>query len=130
MHLYEYENLYNSLSYNLPLDDLTSDEKQELVDLVVSLDNETKEIMYLLTLYDFTKTNPSTKVIFPYKIKQTASSRLEIKVDCLPIQLKRILLKFAKIAGDSIEPEPTSDLTATTQSKTEKLINSNQGPLK
>ena len=51
----------------------------------------------MLILYHHDKTNPNTKVIFPYKIKQI-NERLEIKVDALPPQLGQIIYKFTKLA--------------------------------
>ena len=94
----EYENLYNSLSYNLPDADLSNTEKQDLLDIIQRLTSEKKETVYLLILHDYTKYNPNTKVIFPYKSKQISANQLEIKVDALPTRLKRILLKFCKLA--------------------------------
>lgn len=93
-----HENLYDSLGYNISQEDLTSVEKQELVDILGSLDQERKEMAYMMTLYDYVKHNPSTKVIYPYKSKQVTTDRLELKVDAMPIRLKRILYKFAKLA--------------------------------
>ena len=103
-----HENLYDSLGYNIPDDDLTSDEKQYLTEIIPTLDKERKEIIYLLTLHDYIKTNPNSKVIFPYKSKQVTNDRLEIKVDALPTRLKRIILKFCKLAEVS-----TTDQTPT-----------------
>lgn len=94
----EYENLYNSLSYNLPDTDLNNTEKQDLLDIIQRLTSEKKETVYLLILHDYTKHNPNTKVIFPYKSKQISATQLEIKVDALPARLKRILYKFCKLA--------------------------------
>ena len=91
-------NLYNSLGYNIPTTDLSSEEKQILTDSIVNLDAERRELIYLLMLHDYTKANPSTKVIFPYKSKQIANDKLEIKVDALPIRLKRILFRFVRLA--------------------------------
>ena len=106
-----HENLYDSLGYNIPSDDLTAEEKQSLIDTITTLDSNKKELIYLLVLHDYVKANPNTKVIFPYKCKQVTNDRLEIKVDALPIRLKRILYKFSKLAevsaGDDPIPTPT-----------------------
>ena len=109
-----YENLYNSLSYNIPTDDLNLEEKECLADTISKWDDkDKKEMVYLLILHDYIKANPSTKVIFPYKCKQINNTCLEIKVDALPIRLKRILYKFCKLAEVSdaqlIDP-PTTPL--------------------
>lgn len=104
-----HENLYNSLGYNIPSDDLSPEEKQSLTETIATLDSKNKELIYLLILYDYIKANPNTKVIFPYKCKQIGT-RLEIKVDALPIRLKRILYKFSKLAEVSTNettPTPT-----------------------
>ena len=92
----EYENLYDSLKYNIPDEDLSFDEKQKLVDVIGSFDQEKKELIYTLILHDYIRTNPSTKVIFPYKCKQVENA-IEIKVDALPIRLKRVLHRFCTI---------------------------------
>jgi hypothetical protein len=113
-----HENLYDSLGYNISNDDLTPEEKQFLADTIPILDDEKKELIYLLMLHDYVKTNPNTKVIFPYKCKQV-SNRLEIKVDALPLRLKRILYKFVKLAEVSSTEmgtptpsvEPTTSIT-------------------
>ena len=99
-----HENLYDSLGYNISTDDLSTQEKEELMELIPKLDQETKEMIYLLTLYDYTKSNPGTKVIFPYKMKQVSTNRLEIKLDTLPVRLKRILYRFCTLAKDKDSP--------------------------
>ena len=96
-----YDNLYNSLSYNLPSDDITENEKKEMTEKLELLDTESKEIIYILMLHDWNRFNPNTKVVFPYKTKQT-ENYMEIKIDCLPIRLKRILLKFINIAHSKL----------------------------
>lgn len=102
-----HENLYDSLGYNIPNDDLSAEEKQSLIDTISTLDAEKKELIYLLILHDYVKGNPNTKVIFPYKCKQVTNDRLEIKVDALPIRLKRILYKFSKLAEVSNDAAET-----------------------
>ena len=42
-------------------------------------------MIYLLILHDYTITNPNTKVIFPYKIKQTEND-IEIKFQGIKIK--------------------------------------------
>ena len=106
-----YENLYDSLGYNISNEDLTQKEKQNLIDTILTLDQEKKELIYLLILHDYMKNNPNSKVIFPYKSKQVANDKLEIKVDALPIRIKRILYKFCKLvevsANETVEMTPT-----------------------
>ena len=97
-----YDNLYNSLAYNLPSEDITEDEKNMISEIIQKLDSESIEIIYILILHDWNKFNPNTKVIFPYKTKQV-NDNLEIKLDCLPIRLKRILLKFVTVANSKLE---------------------------
>lgn len=105
------ENLYDSLSYNIPIEDLSIAEKQDLTESVKNFNAEQKELVYRLILHDYVKTRPSTKVIFPYKTKQITPNSLEIKVDALPIRLKRILYKFSKIVELSEnETTPTPHL--------------------
>ena len=93
-----YENLYDSLGYNISNNDLTDTEKKHLCQSIPNMDKDKKETIYMLILHDYTKANPNTKVIFPYKSKQIVNDRIEIKVDALPIRLKRILYKFIKLA--------------------------------
>ncbi len=106
-----HENLYDSLGYNISSEDLTLEEKQSLIDTITTLDAEKKELIYLLILHDYIKANPNSKVIFPYKCKQVTNDRLEIKVDALPVRLKRILFKFSRLAevsaAESTEHTPT-----------------------
>jgi hypothetical protein len=92
------ENLYASLSYNISNDDLSNEEKQYLTENISKLDNEKKELLYTLILHDYIKSNPNTKVMFPYKSKQIDTDRIEIKVDALPNTLKRVLHKFVTFA--------------------------------
>ena len=100
------KNLYESLGYNIPTEDLTIEEKDWLTETIPKLDNDKKELIYLLILHDYTKANPNTKVILPYKSKQIRES-IEIKLDALPIRLKRILLKFVKLAEQTDNDEKT-----------------------
>ncbi len=109
-----YDNLYNSLSYNLPTEDLNTEEKDEIVAIMENLSKTLKDtnegvtkwheinsIIFSLIVQDYNKYNPNTKVVFPYKTKQLDDEKLEIKIDCLPIRLKRILQKFIRIAKDN-----------------------------
>ena len=113
------ENLYDSLGYNIPTDDLTADEKQWLTETIVNLDVDKKKVIYQLVLHDYTKSNPNTKVIFPYKSKQVSNDRLEIKLDALPIRLKRILYKFVKLAEVSANEENDNTPTPSRSDQTE-----------
>jgi hypothetical protein len=92
-----YENLYDSLRYNIQEDDLNKNEKNYLTEFIMNLDIEQKEIIYLLILHDYIKNNPNTKVIYPYKTKQITNDKIEIKLDALPNRIKRILFKFCKL---------------------------------
>jgi len=104
---HNYDNLYNSLAYNLPSEDITEEEKNNIEDIIKILDQESIEIIYILILHDWNKFNPNTKVIFPYKTKQV-NNNLEIKLDCLPIRLKRILLRFVTVAKSKLEETKNS----------------------
>jgi hypothetical protein len=109
----DYETLYNSLDYNVSLDDLNDDEKEELSSLVENFDIEQREIFYQLILHHWSRINPNTKVIYPYKMKQIDND-LEVKVDCLPIRVKRILLKFGRLAKKSGEEKEGNEGQETT----------------
>ena len=93
-----HENLYDSLSYNITNDDLNIEEKEYLIDSISTLTQEKKELIYLLMLHDYKKYNPNSKVILPYKSKQLNNDKIEIKLDSLPLRLKRIIYKFCKLA--------------------------------
>lgn len=105
----DYETLYNSLGFNLSLDDLNDDEKEEMTEIVSRFNIDQKEIFYQLILHDWSRHNQNTKVIYPYKMKQHDND-LEIKVDCLPIRVKRILLKFARLADQSEKEKIQNDV--------------------
>lgn len=96
-----YENLYDSLSYNISNDDLTIDEKKFLTAQLPELDTEKKELIYTLILHDYSKANPNTKVVYPYKTKQLSNDKIELKLDAWPNKLKRIIYKFVKLAQES-----------------------------
>jgi hypothetical protein len=104
----DYETLYNSLGFNIQSDDLNDNEKKELTELVSKFDIEKKEIFYQLILHDWLRHKSNTKVIYPYKIKQQHND-IEIKIDCLPIRVKRILLKFSRLAVASENKDPSND---------------------
>jgi len=103
------DNLYNSLSYNLPSEDLTLEEKDEIIELMNYFKeklektklHEINNIIFSLINQDYTKYNPNTKVVFPYKTKQIDDNNLEVKIDCLPIRLKRIIQRFIKLAKEN-----------------------------
>lgn len=88
-----YDNLYESLSYNIPNRELSQEEKNFIVKHSVNLNEEQKEIVYLLILYHHIKENPNSKVILPYKMKQK-DTYLEIKLEALDKNMKQILFKF------------------------------------
>ena len=102
-----YENLYDSLSYNISNDDLTVEEKKFLSANLPLLDAEKKELVYTLILHDYSKSNPNTKVVYPYKSKQLTNDKIEIKLDAWPNKLKRIVYKFVKLAIETNEIEKT-----------------------
>ena len=108
-----HENLYGSLGYNISTEDLNLEEKHWLTNAIDDLDLEKKKVIYHLMLHDYTKANPNTKVIFPYKSKQVSTDRLEIKLDAMPIRLKRIIYKFVKLAEISATEDDTKTPLAT-----------------
>lgn len=105
----DYETLYNSLDYKISTDNLNEDEHEEFINLVELFNGEHKEIFYQLILHHWLKDNPNTKVVYPYKMKQL-NNDLEIKIDCLPNRLKRILLKFARLVESSLNEKVSGTL--------------------
>lgn len=95
------ENLYNSLCYNIPTTDLTDSELIDMIEKINLFKKDKVETIYLLILHDYIKTNPTTKVLYPYKSKQLPNNKLEIKLDALPIRLKRILYKFTQFESNN-----------------------------
>lgn len=109
-----YINLYNNLSYKIGTNDLNDEESCTLVECINKIsDPDQKEMIYLLILHDYTLNNPNTKVIFPYKSKQLTPDSLEIKLDALPNNLKRILLKFVQLATIKNEAVGSGDVAST-----------------
>lgn len=87
------QNLYNSLTYNASNDELTEEEKTFITEQIPLLDDEKRKLVWKLILCDHKKSNPKSKVIYPYKTKQIDDD-IEIKIDALPTVLQRVLYKF------------------------------------
>lgn len=100
------QNLYNSLTYNASTDDLTDEEKTFITEQIPLLDDEKRKMIWKLILCDHTKSNPKSKVIFPYKTKQIDDD-IEIKIDALPIVLQRALYKFCTFENANSQEETT-----------------------
>ena len=110
--LMDQENLYESLRYNIPTDDLTSDQKTFLEQAIPQLDLDKRELIYMLMLHDYSLDNPNSKVVYPYKCKQVTVDKIEIKIDCLPFRFKQILYKFVKLAQESINEETAASASS------------------
>ena len=119
----DYEHLYDSLGYNVPDEDLSNEEKTDLIGIINNLPVEKHEEIYLLILHDYVKSNPTTKVIFPYKSKQITTDKVDIKVDALPIKLKHILLKFSKLAHVSASQNISEESSQSTTQSTTQSVN-------
>lgn len=100
------ENLYNSLGYNASTDDLTDVEKTFIIEQIPLLNEEKKKLVWKLILCDHMKTNPKSKVIFPYKTKQIDDD-IEIKIDALPVTLQRVLHKFCTFETQNSQQDVT-----------------------
>lgn len=92
------ETLYENLLIGKKNEDLTIEEKNKFCENCANLTREQKETFYTLILHHYSKATPSSKVVYPYKIKQLNSDQVEIKIDTLPNQLKQILYQFCNVA--------------------------------
>ena len=95
--------LYFSLNKNIQNIDLKKNEKKELIDILPSLDIQTKEAFFLLIYQHMIETQQnqinstvSEEPIIPYEGIEENNSII-FNLGKLPIELRRILYKFVKI---------------------------------
>jgi hypothetical protein len=97
--------LYDSLSKNNLKTDLTLNQKRLFVKRISSLDNEGHNLIYaLIRIYQIENNKEETNISLPYK-GEVLDTDILFDVDNLPINLKRILLKFVSVHMEKIAEE-------------------------
>lgn len=105
--------LYQTLCQEAKSRDISSEDKQFIIDNICKLNEDGKEALFLLIFEHNKILKKSDKVIdkndlvLPYKIKDT-DGELTIDLQKLPTKLRQIILKFMNI----IVSDESSDLTA------------------
>lgn len=116
--------LYNDLVRDIKSKELTSKERNEFLTMIEKLDENGKELFYVLVFYYFSQSKQDNLFIFPYEgtyIKhQPECVDVSWDLNKFPPKLKQILYKFlmkhmAKLAEDELicryEEEYTSTYT-------------------
>ena len=87
--------LYDSLNTpDLQNHDMTTIERDSLVDLIESLDNDGKELIFILTKKYQLNEHPNDKSRIPFSGKRTKKD-LKFDLTDMPNKLKHLLYKFA-----------------------------------
>lgn len=93
--------LYFSLNKNIQNIDLKKNEKKELIDMLPSLDLQTKEAFFLLIYEHMIETKKDEEQIEKdYKLPYEGigeNNSVTFNLSKFPIELRRILYKFIKI---------------------------------
>ena len=96
-----YQNLKSSSSS--VVDDLTSEQKEEFVSRIKSLDDIGHEFVYVLIRMYERDTNDKMADM-PYGCKMS-SKDLKFEIDNIPVQLKWMIFKFSKLHLDKMSDE-------------------------
>jgi hypothetical protein len=92
--------LYDNLKKDLVKKDLTAKQKQELLDNIIKLDNNTKEIIYvLIQYYSIDVDSNKDSNIIPYNAIEKSTENKELfdiswSITDIPIPLRQMLYKF------------------------------------
>ena len=87
--------LYDNLNKNIPKKDMSTEEKQKLVDLIPSLDQQATELVFALITHHNNKDKKAKeykKIVKTNNIRGTSNITWNLKD--LPIKLRHILYKF------------------------------------
>lgn len=111
--------LYDNLKKDLVKKDLTAKQKQDLLDNIIKLDNNTKEIIYVLIQYystdvDSNKDSNKDSNIIPYNAIQKSTENKELfdiswSITDIPIPLRQMLYKFITLHMQKKEEEVKRD---------------------
>ncbi len=95
--------LYHTLNSNLKRSDISRLEKLKILQIVEKMDQEEKEAFYML-IYEHHRITSSSSDDheWPYNSKQCEGG-MEFNMTKLPIQLRRILLKFVEMIENKSE---------------------------
>jgi len=96
--------LYTTLKKNICKKDLTIQQKNDLVNKILSLESEQHELIYVLIKCYFLEKDKEQNVILPYKGK-IIKENIEFNLTDLPIELRQILFKFVTIHEQKIKEE-------------------------
>lgn len=106
--------LYDNLKKDIPKKDLTIKQKEELINSVLKMDNNAKEIIYVLIQYynaEYTVNKYSDDIPFNAIKKQNSPLECDISwsLTDIPIQLRQILYKFMLLHIKNKAEEITRD---------------------
>ena len=99
--------LYDSLSKDLPEEDLTPTEKRLFIKKIGKIDNNGHELVYaLIRMYQVENNEENTSFTLPYN-GIFVDSDINFDLDKFPIYLKHILFKFLAVHIDKMKEEKT-----------------------
>ena len=87
--------LYHTLNVNLRKSDITRIEKLKILDSVEKMSQEELEAFFML-IYEHHRVSTEEEVDLPYGCQQSGGG-IQINMSKLPIQLRRVLLKFVNM---------------------------------
>jgi len=97
--------LYDSLSKDLPQEDLTPTEKRLFIKKIGKIDNNGHELVYaLIRMYQVENNEENTSFTLPYN-GIFVDSDINFDLDKFPIYLKHILFKFLSVHIDKMKEE-------------------------
>lgn len=99
--------LYDSLSKNIPKNDLSVAEKGTFIKRFEKIDHEGHELVYaLIRMYQMVNNEQNTSFTLPYNGKYI-NNNISFSLDGLPIPLKHILYKFLSVHIEKMKEERT-----------------------
>lgn len=99
--------LYDRISKNITNKDLTNKQKQFFFDNITNIDNNGKELLYVLIKYDSIENNINPNII-PYEgkgVNNEGLTSITWSLNNFPNRLKHLLLNFLKIHVKNINEE-------------------------
>lgn len=107
--------LYNNLKKDLPKKDLIIKQKEELINCILKMDSNSKEIIYVLIQYynsEYNTDKCSDDIPYNAIKKQNSDTECDISwsLTDIPIQLRQLLYKFMLLHIKNKEEEITRDV--------------------
>ena len=97
--------LYDNLVSNLDSEEFTIKEQDKFMKLIKNFDNDGNEKIYcLIRIYQFENSDDKSTFKLPYNGKFIKND-ISFDFNDLPLQLKKILYKFAKIHTKKLKEE-------------------------